>query len=189
MQKKQSIEQMFCNKLLELMEKKPISQIRTTDLVKFTGTCRSTFYNYFDSIYSVLQMIEDNFFHELEQTSSAHLLRLSYETPTQVISSMHIASMQIIRDHEHVLRVLLGPNGSPSFSAKLKKCVRHIYQSFWTSTGINLTDTQTRFLLEFSTGASFAVVKWYAQYAESLNEKESAEVLGLITKLNYRSAV
>ena len=59
------MKQLICSKLLDLMETQHYETIKVTDLVKYIGIGRSTFYSHFDSIYSVPQTIEDEFINGL----------------------------------------------------------------------------------------------------------------------------
>ena len=47
--------------LIALMEEKPLDKIKVTELTQRAGISRSTFYSYYDSVYDVLQDIEDDF--------------------------------------------------------------------------------------------------------------------------------
>lgn len=46
----------------DLLSTKDINQIHVKEITEILGINRSTFYLYYDSIYDILQEIEDNFF-------------------------------------------------------------------------------------------------------------------------------
>jgi AcrR family transcriptional regulator len=61
MLRKSDTETIIIEKFLELMRQKSCFKIKVTELIKLANISRSSFYDYFDSIYDVIQSIEDNF--------------------------------------------------------------------------------------------------------------------------------
>ena len=105
-------ETLICEKLIEMMEDTSFFDIKVTDFVKFAGVSRSMFYLYFNSLYDVLQKIEDDFIDgllsEKEVVSSTKIKR------DNKIDSTIIAKTEYIKKNKKILRVLTGKNGDPS---------------------------------------------------------------------------
>lgn len=67
MQWQSASEKLICEKLLDILEITPFQTIKVTEFVRFAGISRSCFYLYFDSIYSVVQKLEDDFIEGLTE--------------------------------------------------------------------------------------------------------------------------
>ncbi|MGN1155087.1 MAG: TetR/AcrR family transcriptional regulator, partial [Agathobacter sp.] len=63
--------------LLKMLEVKPIHQIQVKALAAELGIGRSTFYAYYDSVYDLLQEIEDDFFANIHKGKVLQRIQLS----------------------------------------------------------------------------------------------------------------
>ena len=182
-------ENLFCEKLIDLMEEKPLHQIRTTELVKCARTCRSTFYNYFDSVYAVLQKIEDDFFFELEKAIASHATQMKRDNPENIVAETVKFSTMYIKKNAKLIRVLTGTNGSLSFISKLKNIMRQANVNTISFTNPKLTKAQENFYYEYILAGQFSIVIWYAQHEAGLSDKDVDDIIQLALSMYWKLLV
>jgi AcrR family transcriptional regulator len=106
------------------MKGKNIDSIKVKEIAESLNISRSTFYLYHDSVYDVLQEIEDAFFKEFERVSATfQTLPLDdryYNEPNPCI----VKGLEFIYEQRELAVVLWGPYGDPAFQASCKKLIR-----------------------------------------------------------------
>ncbi|MGN1097613.1 MAG: TetR/AcrR family transcriptional regulator [Clostridia bacterium] len=107
----------FENALIELLKKNSINQITVKELSEKVEMSRSTFYAYYDDIYSLLEEIEDRVIEELSQIIKHDLSDLKNS------NSISNRAFEYMKENEQIFKALLGSNGSPTFIEKLKKMI------------------------------------------------------------------
>lgn len=97
----------------ELYTTRRVDQITVKEIVNNAGCNRSTFYEYFENVYDVLDAIEKKVLLTLNEIPPF---------PDVDVDSTFIvqAVMGLYRDRFQYLGVLLGDNGDPSFQRRLK---------------------------------------------------------------------
>lgn len=167
-----NMENMICEKLLDLMEKKPLYTIKVTEFVKYIGISRSTFYIYFDSIYSVVQTIEDTYMADLcapEEWSFPQRVNAISDQAERLTRS---ETRHLIRNIR-TFRILSSPNGDPSFEAKIvqyiKRCVRCMLLA-----GQMPSDSQVNeeLLVEYYVGGQWALLKYLVNHIDAISANE-----------------
>lgn len=135
----------------ELYEKTPIEKITVKEIVSLAQCNRSTFYQYFDSVYEVLQSIEDGVFLSMEQMFKEVPEHPSYE---------EIITYQIdnFETEGKYLSVLVSESGNPVFAKRIRDLfsekIRHEIPS-------DLTPEQAAFIAEYTSGGFSAIMtKW-----------------------------
>lgn len=109
--------------LLKELRTKDIHKIKVCHLTDTLGIHRTTFYLYFDSVYDVLQSIEDDFFEQFHALNK-HFLAFPldnkyYDSPHPLI----VDALKFIREKEEITRVLFGPYGDISFQNRCSKLI------------------------------------------------------------------
>ena len=99
-------EKYICDKMTEMMEQVPFNKIKLVDFQKYCGISKSTFYIYFDSIYSVIQKVEDDLFNDVAA--------INEETP-ELTKASSLARVKKMKSYLRVFRILCGPSGDPAF--------------------------------------------------------------------------
>ena len=120
------IEELIFDKTLEMMEERPFYKIKVSDLTNAAKIGRSTFYLHFDSIYDVVEKIEDGCICGLLEQSAASLQMQSLPDSKQLMLPTMLLNAKYMREHSREFRLLLGPNGDSAFSVKLAKKSVHI---------------------------------------------------------------
>lgn len=113
--------------LIHEMQSKDIHEIKVKQLVDTLHISRSTFYMYYDSIFDVLQDIEDSFATNVQNISVSFW---AYPPNSHYLKEPHpiiLKALQCIKDHKELAKVLWGPHGDPSFKIKCRKMIRHAF--------------------------------------------------------------
>lgn len=107
--------------LLKVMEDQPFNAITVNAIVKEAKVNRSTFYRYFDDKYELIEEIENEFIEDVE-TRFEERPNLENISESQLYEGI-LNTLTIFSSQTLLLRTLLGENGDPSFSYKLKESI------------------------------------------------------------------
>ena len=158
------MKQLICSKLLDLMETQHYESIKVTDLVKYIGIGRSTFYSHFDSIYSVLQAIEDNFISGIPIPDSN--LRESLITDRKIKTDY----LNHLKNNKKAYLVLNGPNGDPSFKVRLGNHSRRVLMSGAAPASLSgHAAKEWRAIYEFYQGGNDRLVTWWLTHDDDIS--------------------
>ncbi len=114
--------------LLAMMAERPIYKIKIKELCAFTGIGRSTFYVYYDSIYAVLQEIEDDFF---EALSNVKRLSPDHFKTDADIKNTGVRLMSFFKDNLDLINILTGPYGDLRFrNTLMNEIEKQLYRTF-----------------------------------------------------------
>jgi AcrR family transcriptional regulator len=177
-------EQLLCDGLIELLQKRPLSKISVVDLVHHVGVSRSTFYNYFDSIYDVLQKVEDSFFEELESRVYSSVMQMNYKEYVPASQNLHSASFNFVKDWQKVIRALMGPTGDPAFVARFKHYVQRLVANYCDFAGVDISPVKKEFLSAQTAGASVQILLWVTKLMDSLSETETQDLIAIALELS-----
>ncbi|MDO4198425.1 MAG: TetR/AcrR family transcriptional regulator [Erysipelotrichaceae bacterium] len=165
-------EKQICEAMIELMEEKPFESIRVTELAGKAGISRSSFYTHFDSIYDVLQLIEDDFLEHIIDEKEVGL-----DNDMSVVEN----NFSYIRDNLRTLQTLIGVNGDDSFGIRLGNRSKRILDTIVDNHRSRLNDTQLIIVNEFAKAGKMQVFKWWAENQNSVSVKEVMEMLEMIS--------
>lgn len=115
------------NQLITMMKSKSINEIKVKDLTEAIKIGRSTFYLYFDSVFSVLQEIEDEYFDNLQKI---HFKFWDYKLDPKYCEIPHplfLASLSFMMENRDVSNVLWGPYGDPVFQSGCKRMIKEVF--------------------------------------------------------------
>ncbi len=101
---RKNIMEAFCR----MYTQRPIELIYVKELISEAGYNRSTFYEYFQDIYDLLNCLEDDVINYIREKSAGE-----ERTPAKL--------MQLLSEKEEYLKALLGPFGCVHFEDRLKK--------------------------------------------------------------------
>ena len=186
MQRQQVSEILIEEKLLDMMKTTPFQKIKVTEFVEFAGISRSSFYVYFDSIYSVIQKMEDDFISGLtdEDEMSVPISEGDY---TGGFDPKTIAKVEYIRNNLRMIQILTGENGDPLFQARMANRTWRIFRKRYANRS-KLPESQQKLICEYMCGGQLNLYRWYANHAEEttiyemgiLLEKLTSRVLSLL---------
>jgi AcrR family transcriptional regulator len=106
------------------MLEKPIEQIRIREITDAIFISRGTFYIHYDSVYTVLQEIEDEYF---ESSIHAFSEYLSYPCHDRYFNEPHpaaVIAISFIRNNALLHRAMMGEYGDYTFQRRWEKLIR-----------------------------------------------------------------
>ncbi|MGN1388626.1 MAG: TetR/AcrR family transcriptional regulator [Bulleidia sp.] len=114
----------ICQALLQELLHRDITEIKASQIAAEVGISRQTFYRYYDSVYTVLQSIQDCTIMELESSMEANT---NFSFSDQYFVYPHpalIDSIHLIRKNEFRYKVLLRSN-----STSFQKHINSLFDS------------------------------------------------------------
>lgn len=142
--------------LLSLLKTKPINQITVKELCELIDINRGTFYLHYTDVYNLLEVLEQELFHELEQCFSNHPDPIDIKNNPLPFLSEIISCFSI---HFELTSVLLGPNGDPAFVEKLKNLLRKNSEARWKMLFPSASDDYYAYFSSFVTEGYLGLIK------------------------------
>ena len=152
------IEQLICDKLVDMMEGTRFQDIRITDFARFAGISRSTFYLHFNSFNEVLQEVEDSYFAGMppeDETIEVIRSRQMVE-----VNSRFAHKVDYLERNKRTLRILLGPNGDPTFEGQLVERYMRLSRESWAEAS-DVGPERTELLAEYASAGQVQALKWW----------------------------
>ena len=160
MRKQRITEKYICDKLIEMMEQASFNKIKLVDFQKYCGISKSTFYIYFDSIYSVIQKVEDGIFNDLAT--------LNEESPESTKASP-LARGRKMKNYLSVFRILCGPNGEPAFQARLISHFKDQINRMLCVLPLNISEEENALIVEHIANGQVSMLKWWAFHEDEIS--------------------
>lgn len=151
-ERKAKTKQALIDSFWNLYCEKRIEKITISQITSGAGFYRSTFYEYFENIYDILDEIENT------------LLEKFTGILTQSLSSFNLeeALRHFIKFYENYgsyLAVLLGPNGDHNFIIKIKNTAKNLITN---KTNLSFDDMQSELVAEILSSTVIAMLNyWY----------------------------
>ena len=169
--------------VLSLLETRFIDQIKVTEIVKELGISRSTFYFYYDSVFSVLQEIEDVFieqFKSIDDTFQAvPFLDRYFNNPHPGI----MATLDFTKKNERLMSILFGRFGDQNFAHKCKTNAGRAFFDKAVQEGyIEIEERHRKIVRLNMIGGHWEMVTNWAKSSKGLDVEEQAI---LIYRLMY----
>ena len=114
-----SVEICICSAVIQKMQTVPFYTIKVRPLTEELNIGRSTFYEYYGSIYDVVEQME-------EDLLPCTPISCCIDPPYDSLLEHSITSMFRYLQNAEVFCALTGPNGDPGFSARYTRRVREI---------------------------------------------------------------
>lgn len=159
-------ERLICEKLIDMMEEKSFFDIKVKEFAEFAGIGRSTFYLYFDSLYDVLQQIEDEYLAGMVDEST--MAQKARGLEMEKFNAAFVAKVSYIEQNKRLLRVLLGENGDPSFSARIINRYKRIARKSFDGMG-EYSPVEVEMLAEYSSAGYLQVLKWWLEHEDDID--------------------
>lgn len=110
-------------------------------LCKSSGVSRTTFYEYFDDKYSVLEAIEDELLKTLRDINKplldSDISHSSNSAPFPIL----IDALRFIHSNKAIFKMLLSKNGDPNFIYRWEKDIKTIFHQKFLHDQLPLSDT------------------------------------------------
>jgi len=135
---------------------KRIEKITVKEITQKAGYNRGTFYEYFTDVYDVLQQIEESLIPTLDELPPITMADENIGMPIDMF-------MKLYEQNSKYYSVLLGDNGDPAFSSKLKNSTKPILKQA-LSEDHDLDPIEFDFVLEYVLSAMIGIMSyWFRQ--------------------------
>jgi AcrR family transcriptional regulator len=151
-----STEKHICKIFFEMMKEKSCFKIKVVEFIKYANISRSTFYVYFDSIYDLIQKIEDDFIAGLFDEKNVPLPYCRKDVANSLINTL-----EYMKKNMNVLQALCGPHGDPEFQLKVKNRLAKFFNRNFGKTVARLPDIERKLMLEFISGGRWQMYIWW----------------------------
>lgn len=112
------------DQLLEMMKTQDVGAIKVTALADGAEVSRSTFYTYYDSVYAVLQDIEDRYFRDfgraMAPTAELQFDDRYFDEPAPMV----VAALEYLHSQQDLVAVLRGAHGDGVFQYRGRRVIR-----------------------------------------------------------------
>lgn len=172
--KRESTEEYICRCFLDLVEEKPFHMVKVKELVSYAGISRSSFYTHFNSIYDIVQKLEDEFLDNFYPSEAAHSVLVGGSIAESLEQSSYI------QEHSRTLRLLCGPNGDAYFSSRIAQTIKQICKRVWDEEGTALSPAQREALSSYIAGGTLMLTLYMTEHGDSIAPRET---LGINTRV------
>lgn len=154
-----------------------MDNVSVKDIINKAGYNRSTFYQYFDNKYAVLEYIEDGIIqHFIDALTMVYLNEAKLESSLDIIAELYSSRAEY-------LSVLLGHNGNPAFFPKVKDKIYPLWMKIIRIANPNET---SRLIFEYSVSGVFSAITHWYNNGVTISSKELA---GMMRQIAFNGAV
>ncbi|MCL1696660.1 MULTISPECIES: TetR/AcrR family transcriptional regulator [unclassified Lysinibacillus] len=167
------------NALLRQIEEVGFERVTVKNLAITANINRGTFYLHYKDKYEVMEDLQQELLNELESyVRNVQPLDAFYTIKTGQLYQPFIEVFQCIKNHATAFRVILGEQGSPVFSKRMKKVFsHHILDRISVIQGEGLDKEFQQYFEAFLTSAILGVIQeWLDSDDENLNVEELAMI-------------
>jgi AcrR family transcriptional regulator len=161
--------------LIELTVQKGFSAVTVSDITKYAGINRATFYRHYEDKFDLLNKYAQNVY-ELLDTPLEEKPQQSSETTVHQMHSRLVKIFEHVRDNAKFYRVMLGKNGDPVFAEKIRK---YIQKRILRSLPVDLQKDEMSIDLyvSYSSSASLGAVLWWLEHDMPYTSEEMTKIL------------
>ncbi len=148
--------------LIELTVQKGFSSLTVSDITKHAGINRATFYRHYQDKFDLLNKYAQTVY-ELLDTPTEPKLRWSSKENAKHMTAGLVRIFEHIRTNARFYRVMLGKNGDPVFTDKIRQYIqKRIRRSL--PAGLQKDETFVDFYLTYSSSATVGAVLWWLEH-------------------------
>ena len=160
--------------LIELTVQNGFAAVTVSDLTKYAGINRATFYRHYEDKFDLLNHYARTVYALLDSLREAGS-PMPADVAARPAAPGLVAIFEHIRANARFYRVMLGPNGDPMFADTIRQYVK---QRIWRSLPAELQrDTSAVDLyLSYSSSASIGAVLWWLSHDMPCSAEEMAAI-------------
>ena len=181
MENKEKVKQKIQRTFLDMVKTTPVEDIKVKELVAIAGVSRSAFYVYYDSIWDVLQEIEDEFWDTAYNIKRPILEgKESFESddvPHEILS--------FLQDNSHIMEALTAREGDAAYLATWVKGIQQQI-CMWTGEDEKAPSPRTKMLTEYTIGGIQRMLSYWSTHQDSMSQEEFLELFDQL-RYNLRS--
>ena len=143
---------------------KRIEKITVKEITQKAGYNRGTFYEYFTDIYDVLNQIEESLIPTLDELPPIMTDDKNIGMPIDMF-------MKLYEQNSKYYSVLLGDNGDPAFSSKLKNSTKPLLKQAF-SEKYNLDPIEFDFISEYVLSAMIGIMSYWFRHSKVITGED-----------------
>ena len=158
---------------LVLYAEKPIKNITVKELTTKAGLNRSTFYLYYNDIYTMLEDLENNLIDTILPNIDIFLMVVNNQEDITCLADR----LNYCKKYQPYFKSLLGINARSSFINKIKSAIKNYIMN-----KINLNNPQiiAEYIMEYIVSAHFGVITFWLSRDLDLPAEKMIEILSTI---------
>ncbi len=165
--------QEFTSAFWDLYATTPINRITVAQVCERAGYHRGTFYLHFHDVYEVLEEVEAALLQDVATCVEACMRKLSHdESKLSRVAALKDVVLFYERNKKYLV-VLLGPQGDPSFSPRLKDVLKPLWKRYVIGQETTQrSEQEIDLILEFTLAGSLAIISHWLQDPQGLSAYE-----------------
>jgi AcrR family transcriptional regulator len=161
--------------LIELTVQKGFSAVTVSDITKYAGINRATFYRHYEDKFDLLNKYAQNVYEMLDTPLEAKPQKSS-ETNAHQMHSRLVKIFEHVRDNAKFYRVMLGKNGDPVFAEKIRQYIqKRIVRSL--PVDLQKDEMSIDLYVSYSSSASLGAVLWWLEHDMPYTSEEMTKIL------------
>lgn len=169
--------------LIDLMNEKPVSEIKVKELCEKVDINRGTFYYHYTDIFDMINSIEDEFFKKFNEIiKNMNVTKKGQEEAFNILEMV----FEFFDKNAELSATLIGPNGNMSFLQQLKDLVDDKCSDVWNEAGSHMEESEYELFNSFIINGYIGLLERWLQ----TGRKQSPEYMAnFVAKLIIPAAV
>lgn len=183
----QRTHKLILDALIELTIEKGFSSVTISDITKHAKINRATFYRHYQDKFDLLDKYAQAVYELLDAPSEGELsLSLTNKSSTPQMVPGLVRMFEHIRANARFYRAMLGENGDPAFTEKIRQYI-HLRIQRWLPEGLLKDKTLLGLYLSCSSSGSIGTVLWWLEHEMPYSPEEMAMVSYQLSIANLSS--
>lgn len=175
-------QKLILNALLELTVQKGFSAMTVSDIAKYAGINRATFYRHYTDKGDLLNQYTQTIYHLLDALSESGLEK-SNETDVHRIPVELAKIFEHVRQNAKFYRVMLGKNGDPVFLETIREYIKKRIRRSLPKI-LKKDDMSIDLYIQYSANASIGAVLWWLEHDMPYSSEKMVKILELLESGN-----
>ena len=160
----------ICEAFIEMAKEMPVDQIQVKALVHRAGISRSSFYVHYDSVWDVLQELEEELFSSTYAIKKDYLAGQSTRDPVDIFHDVQ----KHMLDSSDLIEALTSHGGDPAYLASWTQQIQKQI-SMWRGKDLQDDSVEAQLFAEYVTGGIQRMIRaWSLRKEEISTEKVTA---------------
>ncbi|HLO17362.1 MAG TPA: TetR/AcrR family transcriptional regulator [Anaerolineales bacterium] len=160
--------------MIELTSQKGFSTVTVNDIAKYAGINRATFYRHYQDKFDLLDRYAQAFY-ELSDAPPEARPQTSGESIDKQIAPGMARMFEHIRANARFYRVMLGKNGDPAFSEKIRQYIRKRIRDSLPEE-LRSDQTSLDLYLSYISSGSLGALTWWLEHEMPYSPEEMAAI-------------
>lgn len=160
---------------IEMAKEMPIEQIQVKSLAQRAGISRSSFYIHYESVWDVLQEIEDDLFSTTYEIKKDYLNGIPARDPMEISHDV----LKHLFSSSDLIAALTGHDGEQAYLAAWTKQIK-AQISMWRGMDLRQDTASARLLAEFTIGGIQRMIREWSTRQEDISAEELRDLFDRI---------